>query len=468
MQPAVDKEAVHVRAQQVRPDERREAEALELVARNEAIVVVQLAAAADARVVRLLELLGQRVEEGTPARRGPEGRRKVHAQVRLLEAEEHEAGVRAERELVDVGGRLDRCHRPSVLPPPDPHRLRVRGDDNVLGRGGGGFGIRNRLNRQTVLVVLLQERALHADVVEDDMSARETRAQDQPALLERERCHAAHAALPAARAAIGRAAAKCTGRQSRCGVHHAEAGAGARVKTLDDAVLAADSQHPVRRRAREHVHRRAAGEEGLTEAPLVQAEAPHLGASAGAKQIAGGGLVLQVATKGWDARLKVHTVLRVQLECAIDAQHGDLAIVVRQDLKLHELCIDMPLHLHRELAELVDAELRRIAASSHEIFAVRREAHALARAREVEVLQYLNVPRAALGARPCVQPLRLLLLRMVCDKLREARTTGQVVRLHVVERRHLDQRHRRRDSNDNDTWTGGAVLRSPSSRLART
>lgn len=122
MQARVDKESVHVRAEQIGADERAEAKTLELVARDEAVVVVQLAAAA-ARLLILLELLGQGVEEGAPARRGPERGHEVDAEVGLLEAEQEEAGARAERQLVDVGRRLDRRHRAPVLAPPDAHGL---------------------------------------------------------------------------------------------------------------------------------------------------------------------------------------------------------------------------------------------------------------------------------------------------------------------------------------------------------
>ena len=85
MQPRVDEEAVHIRPQRVGAQQRGEPELLELLPRDELVVVVHAVGGG-----LLLHLLGERVEEVAPARRRPERGDEVGAEsLRLETGEEH-------------------------------------------------------------------------------------------------------------------------------------------------------------------------------------------------------------------------------------------------------------------------------------------------------------------------------------------------------------------------------------------
>ena len=228
----VHEEAVHNGAEQVGPDEMRQPPLVELLARDELVVVVH------GRLGRLLQLLSEALEMRAPIGHGTERGDVEDLHARRGAGGKHEPGARDDGDVVDVRGRLDCRVRRARLRVPELEHL-----------GVGRHELARRLEKlervygQPVAVVLDHQRRAGADVVQHDVARRCADAHGETVVGEADRVHGELVRRGVAeRARDGRVRGEDRGRK----VEHGGARPVARVPALDAAgVAAAEGQDRV-------------------------------------------------------------------------------------------------------------------------------------------------------------------------------------------------------------------------------
>ena len=212
-----------------------------------------------------------------------------------------------------------------------------------------------------------------------------------------------------------------------------QGGAVPRAPQLDHALFAARRQQPQLLVVDERVDSGGLRLEGSHELASLQVEPVYFGGGAGGEQLGGVRVVGEVAAGAGDARFVVEAVLRVQLDVAVLAEHGQLGVIVAQRHQLHGGRVGASLALETQLGGLEDLERGRVGADGVDVAPVAGGLEALRVARELEVLDQLDAVAVVLQ----LLELGPTVLRLL-QELQHRLARRQVVHLHAL---HLGHSH---------------------------